>query len=78
MADIEKWVSPDKKLVMENMQEKKSQANVELITNGPIKITGNFQIKDLKRDKEESPSEIWLCRCGRSQNKPYCDESHKK
>jgi CDGSH-type Zn-finger protein len=63
---------------MENMQEKKSQANVELITNGPIKITGNFQIKDLKRDKEESPSEIWLCRCGRSQNKPYCDESHKK
>lgn len=78
MADIEKWVSSDKKLVMENMQEKKSQANVELITNGPIKITGNFQIKDLKRDKEESPSEIWLCRCGRSQNKPYCDESHKK
>ncbi|MBK7131684.1 MAG: CDGSH iron-sulfur domain-containing protein [Bacteroidales bacterium] len=63
---------------MENKEENKTQARVELIANGPIKITGNFQIKDLKRDKDESPSEIWLCRCGRSQNKPYCDESHKR
>jgi CDGSH-type Zn-finger protein len=63
---------------MGNKEDNKSQAVVELIAHGPIKITGNFNIKDLKRDNEESPSEIWLCRCGRSQNKPYCDESHKK
>jgi len=63
---------------MENEKENGSQASIELIEFGPLKITGNFVVKDLKRDKEESPSEIWLCRCGKSENKPYCDESHKK
>lgn len=63
---------------MESENIKKSQALVEVIDLGPLKISGNFIIKDLKRDKEESPGEIWLCRCGRSSDKPYCDGSHKK
>jgi len=63
---------------MESENNKKSQALVEVIDFGPLKISGNFIIKDLKRDKEESPGEIWLCRCGRSSDKPYCDGSHKK
>ena len=57
---------------------KKAQAVVEIIEFGPLKITGKFILKDLKRNKEESPDEIWLCRCGRSNDKPYCDGSHKK
>lgn len=63
---------------MEEKKEIKSQAIVEVEDFGPIKITGNFRVKDLRRDREESPAEIWLCRCGKSNNKPYCDESHKK
>jgi CDGSH iron-sulfur domain-containing protein 3 len=63
---------------MENEKENNSQATIELIEFGPLKITGNFVVKDLKRNKEESPSEILLCRCGKSENKPYCDGSHKK
>jgi CDGSH-type Zn-finger protein len=63
---------------MEEKKEEKSQAIIEVIDFGPLKITGNFLVKDLKRDKEESPAEIKLCICGKSGNKPYCDESHKK
>ena len=63
---------------MEEQKEIKSQAIVEVEDFGPIKITGNFRVKDLRRDREESPTEIWLCRCGKSNNKPYCDESHKR
>ena len=63
---------------MEEKNEKKSQAIIEVIDFGPLKITGNFLLKDLQRNKEESPAEVKLCRCGKSANKPYCDESHKK
>jgi CDGSH iron-sulfur domain-containing protein 3 len=63
---------------MEEKKENKSQATIEIIDFGPLKITGNFIIQDLKRDKEDISTEISLCRCGKSQNKPYCDDSHKK
>jgi len=63
---------------MEQKKEIGSQARVEIIEFGPIKITGNFVLKDMKRDKEESVKEVFLCRCGNSANKPFCDDSHKK
>jgi CDGSH-type Zn-finger protein len=63
---------------MEENKEIKPQAIVEVTDNGPIRITGNFLLSDSKKDIMESPAEVWLCRCGRSQNKPYCDSSHKK
>ncbi|HZY24333.1 MAG TPA: CDGSH iron-sulfur domain-containing protein [Bacteroidales bacterium] len=63
---------------MEENNEKKSKVVVEVIEFGPLKITGNFVIKDLQRNKEESPGEVRLCRCGKSENKPYCNESCKK
>jgi CDGSH-type Zn-finger protein len=63
---------------MEEKKDKKPRATVEVIEFGPLKISGNFILKDLKRGKEESPGEIWLCRCGKSNDKPYCDGSHSK
>lgn len=54
-----------------------TSAIVEIIDNGPIKISGEIMFWDLKRDITDSPSEIYLCRCGKSSNKPYCDSSHK-
>ena len=63
---------------MEEKKKFKSQATIEIIESGPIRISGNIIIKDMKRGTEESPGEVWLCRCGKSDNKPFCDESHKK
>lgn len=63
---------------MEDIKKHKPQATIEVIEFGPLKITGNFLLKDVKRNSEDSPGEVWLCRCGRSGNKPFCDESHKK
>lgn len=62
---------------MENKSEFKPQAIIEVQEDGPIKITGNILLSDYKRDIMESPEEIYLCRCGKSGNKPYCDDSHK-
>jgi len=63
---------------MEENKKNKSQATIEVIEFGPLKISGNFILKDMKRDSEVTPGEVWLCRCGKSANKPYCDGSHKK
>jgi CDGSH iron-sulfur domain-containing protein 3 len=63
---------------MEDNKDIKPQAIVEVLDNGPIRITGNILLRDSRKDIMESPAEVWLCRCGKSQNKPYCDSSHKK
>jgi CDGSH-type Zn-finger protein len=46
--------------------------------NGPLRITGNFVIKDAQgRDFGlAGRTVISLCRCGYSENKPFCDGSH--
>lgn len=63
---------------MEEVKKIKPQAHIEIVDFGPIKITGNIILKDMKRGLEDSSAEIYLCRCGRSEGKPYCDGSHKK
>lgn len=77
MGPIEKQGSTIIDSDMEENKEFKSQATIEIIDNGPIKVTGNILLVDSKRDITDKPEEVWLCRCGRSANKPYCDESHK-
>jgi CDGSH-type Zn-finger protein len=62
---------------MEDKIEKRSETIVEVIDSGPLKISGNFILKDLKKGDETAPGEVWLCRCGKSSNKPFCDSSHK-
>jgi CDGSH-type Zn-finger protein len=49
-------------------------------TNGPLRISGNFVIKDPQgKDFDLSGrTTISLCRCGQSQNKPFCDGSHAR
>ena len=63
---------------MEKEEKNKSAAVVEVIDGGPLKITGNILLRDLKRDITDTPAEVYLCLCGNSGCKPYCDDSHKK
>jgi CDGSH-type Zn-finger protein len=48
--------------------------------NGPLRVTGNFVIKDAqgKDFGLAGRTVISLCRCGQSQNKPFCDGSHAR
>lgn len=62
---------------MEEDDIKKSTASVEVIDNGPVKITGQIVLRDLKKDITANVTAVSLCRCGRSCNKPYCDDSHR-
>jgi CDGSH-type Zn-finger protein len=51
---------------------------IEVIENGPLRITGNISLTDGRRSISSEVKEVWLCRCGKSENKPYCDGSHKR
>jgi uncharacterized Fe-S cluster protein YjdI len=62
----------------EDNQESQESVNtvVEVLENGPLLVYGNLKVKD-KDGKESIKSQTTaFCRCGASQNKPYCDGSH--
>jgi CDGSH-type Zn-finger protein len=46
--------------------------------DGPLKVSGETEIFAADGSLLEHADELWLCRCGRSATKPYCDGSHKE
>ena len=45
--------------------------------NGPLFVRGNLAVRDAKGDLFDSGPRMALCRCGHSQNQPFCDLSHR-
>jgi CDGSH-type Zn-finger protein len=54
-------------------------AKITINNNGSIKIEGEFTIQDQEGKAFDlaGRTTIGLCRCGQSQNKPFCDGSHR-
>lgn len=46
--------------------------------NGPYLVKGLETLLNSKGEKLEVKASIALCRCGASQNKPFCDGTHKQ
>ncbi|CAG2148921.1 CDGSH iron-sulfur domain-containing protein [Ralstonia mannitolilytica] len=52
---------------------------VTVRNNGPCHIKGSFRIVTQNgRELTVAADQVWLCRCGHSLNKPFCDGSHKR
>lgn len=47
------------------------------LTAGPYLVQGNFEIRNADGQSLFNGHQTTLCRCGASQNKPFCDGSHK-
>ena len=52
--------------------------NIEPLLNGPNFITGSFEIISSDGKVVCRGSKTALCRCGHSENKPFCDGSHRE
>lgn len=52
---------------------------VKSIKDGPLQVSGGITVQDASGEKKSfnEKQDAWLCRCGASKNKPYCDGSHK-
>ncbi|MEM7312438.1 MAG: CDGSH iron-sulfur domain-containing protein [Planctomycetota bacterium] len=55
--------------------------NIRLRDDGPLVVEGKVTITDAEGNQfpvsADKPA-IALCRCGASQNKPFCDGAHKQ
>ena len=45
--------------------------------NGPLELRGHIEVVAPSGDPLAEADELWLCRCGRSKSKPFCDGSHR-
>ncbi len=64
----------------ESEREKNEEASITeiiVLKNGPLQMKGTLSIKH-KDGKVETQKEVYLCRCGQSENKPFCDGTHRK
>lgn len=48
----------------------------EMGVSGPIWVKGGVQVESSDGHKYEKRNRVALCRCGKSENKPFCDGTH--
>ncbi|WP_045520994.1 CDGSH iron-sulfur domain-containing protein [Neobacillus niacini] len=46
--------------------------------NGPLEVNGDFHLYDSEGNEYTKKGKVYLCRCGLSNKKPFCDGSHKR
>lgn len=50
---------------------------ITTLSKGPLKVTGEFEILNAEGAPVATEKKtVFLCRCGASKNKPFCDGAH--
>jgi CDGSH-type Zn-finger protein len=56
-----------------------AQVSIKALRNGPYEVSGAVDVMDSAGDTYPTDGQpLYLCRCGRSAGKPFCDGMHKK
>lgn len=55
-------------------------SEISVLNNGPLRVKGDITLKDANGEDYDlgGREAISLCRCGHSDNKPFCDGSHNR
>ncbi|HEY9415965.1 MAG TPA: CDGSH iron-sulfur domain-containing protein [Pseudonocardia sp.] len=51
---------------------------IQVLENGPFKVSGPVTLADAEGTEYEGRKTVFLCRCGGSTKKPFCDGTHSK
>lgn len=53
---------------------------IKALSDGPLQVSGEAEVISVKDKKFtiQNGKTIYLCRCGASKNKPFCDGPHQK
>ena len=57
-------------------EKAQTEIKVEALENGPLLVYGTLNITNSDGSQEVKKRTTAFCRCGASQNKPYCDGAH--
>jgi CDGSH-type Zn-finger protein len=57
-------------------RDRGGDAVVALAPNGPYVIRGGAEMTDTESNRGGTSDHMTLCRCGASQNKPFCSGAH--
>ncbi len=52
--------------------------SIRIVPDGPMLVNGAFELTDKDGNVSKVDKNTAFCRCGGSENKPYCDGTHKK
>lgn len=64
---------------MSNLMSDGDSARITVLSDGPLEVRGTATVTRLADEtKLEAADPAYLCRCGQSANKPFCDGAHKK
>lgn len=59
------------------LAQRNGALTVATVPDGPLHVKGNIEVVTGTGRTVNRLTECWLCRCGASKNKPYCDGSHR-
>ena len=60
------------------LAQRDGTVHIETTENGPLHVRGNLEVVSGTGHTISRVTEAWLCRCGHSKDKPFCDGSHKQ
>lgn len=56
-----------------------ADVRIKVLKDGPYEIKGSVDLIDAKRNPFQLQEPVfYLCRCGQSSTKPFCDGTHSK
>lgn len=64
--------------VSEPLASRAGSVAIAPLLDGPLQVKGNLEVVSGTGRTVNRVTETWLCRCGQSANKPYCDGTHKR
>lgn len=59
------------------LAKRNGPVNIQPVPDGPLKLSGPLELTSGTGRTINRVETAFLCRCGQSKNKPYCDGSHK-
>ena len=55
-----------------------ANAKIQALKHGPLMVNGEVEVLDSNGEVMKMGGQFALCRCGHSNNKPFCDGMHRK